>query len=275
MQTLTCRTEQSNLPLGHRRGISNLANFALDLTWARAETDCALSSTRAYPSPPMSGSPPPPPKPYPEVGDRGQGGFQPASHDAYRPSSTVPGGEYRAAPPQPTLLPPTTRPFAPEGPERMPYSYHRPDEAMGRPMSYAPQPGPMVPQPQYPLPPVVGPSLGPSPYPVPSNPQSAENPPYTSPKSQRKTKGHVASACVPCKRAHLRYYPILTPRPNLLPGANIAQVRWYVFSPDFLSIFLLRIMCSKLVVMARNSTIEHLGYGICQLRAIFRKMNYE
>ncbi|KAI2637123.1 hypothetical protein GGS26DRAFT_588671 [Hypomontagnella submonticulosa] len=204
MQTLTCRTEQSNLPLGHRRGISNLANFALDLTWARAETDCALSSTRAYPSPPMSGSPPPPPKPYPEVGDRGQGGFQPASHDAYRPSSTVPGGEYRAAPPQPTLLPPTTRPFAPEGPERMPYSYHRPDEAMGRPMSYAPQPGPMVPQPQYPLPPVVGPSLGPSPYPVPSNPQSAENPPYTSPKSQRKTKGHVASACVPCKRAHLR-----------------------------------------------------------------------
>merc|ERR1712000_322120 len=27
---------------------------------------------------------------------------------------------------------------------------------------------------------------------------------FQSPKSQRKAKGHVASACVPCKRAHLR-----------------------------------------------------------------------
>ena len=27
----------------------------------------------------------------------------------------------------------------------------------------------------------------------------------TSPKAQRRTKGHVASACMPCKRAHLRY----------------------------------------------------------------------
>lgn len=210
MQTLICRAEQSNLPLGQRRGISNLANFALDLSWARAETDCALRSTRAYPSPPMSGSPPPlPPKPNPEVGDRGQGGFHPTSHDVYRSSSTIPGGDYRAAPPQPSLPPPTTGPtrsFPSEGPERIPYSYHRPDETMGRPISYPSQPGPMMPQPQYPLPPVVGPSLGPSPYSMPSNPQGAENPPYTSPKSQRKTKGHVASACVPCKRAHLRYY---------------------------------------------------------------------
>ncbi|KAI2624196.1 hypothetical protein GGR54DRAFT_565263 [Hypoxylon sp. NC1633] len=211
MQTLICRTEQSNFPLGRRRGISNLATFALDLSWARAETDCALSSTRAYPSPPMSGSPPPPlpPKPNPEVGDRGQGGFQPASHDVYRASSAISGGEYRAAaPPQPPPLPlPATsaaRSFVPEGPERMPYPYHRPEETMGRPISYPPQPGTMMPQPQYSLPPVVGPSLGPAPYQMPSNPQGAENPPFTSPKSQRKTKGHVASACVPCKRAHLR-----------------------------------------------------------------------
>ncbi|OTB08162.1 hypothetical protein M426DRAFT_201906 [Hypoxylon sp. CI-4A] len=208
MQTLVYHTEQSNHPLGRRRGISNLANFALDLSWARAETDCALRSTRAYPSPPMSGSPPIPPKPNPEVGDRGQGGFQPTSHDAYRPSSALPGGEYRAAPPpQPPLLPPTvstSRSFPSEGPERMSYSYHRPDEAMGRPISFSQQPGPMMPQPQYPLPPVVGPSLGPSPYAMPSNPPGTENPAYTSPKSQRKTKGHVASACVPCKRAHLR-----------------------------------------------------------------------
>ncbi|KAI1658027.1 hypothetical protein F4813DRAFT_68284 [Daldinia decipiens] len=188
MQTLIYRAEQSNHPLGQRRGLLNLANFSLDLSWARAETDCALSSTRAYPSPPMSGSPPPlPPKSYPEVGDR--------------------GGKYRTAPPQSSLLPPTTsstRPYPQEAPERMPYPYHRPEDTMGRPIPYAQQPGPMVPQPQYSLPPVVGPNIGPSSYPMPSNPQGAENPPYASPKSQRKTKGHVASACVPCKRAHLR-----------------------------------------------------------------------
>ncbi|KAI0171825.1 hypothetical protein GGR52DRAFT_442812 [Hypoxylon sp. FL1284] len=207
MQTLICRTEESNFLLGQRRGISNLANFALDLSWARAETDCALRSTRAYPSPPMSGSPPPlPPKPNPEVGDRGQGGYQPGSHDAYRPSSTVSGSEYRATPPQPPLPPPTTsapRSFPLETPERMPYLY-RPEETMARPMSFPPQPGSMIPQPQYPLPPVVGPSMGPATYAMPSNPPGAENQPFTSPKSQRKTKGHVASACVPCKRAHLR-----------------------------------------------------------------------
>ncbi|KAI5868478.1 hypothetical protein GGS23DRAFT_32963 [Durotheca rogersii] len=212
MQTLTRRVEQLYLPLGQRRGISDLATFALDLTWARAETDCALSSTRAYPSPPMSGSPPPPlpQKPNPEVGDRGQGAFQPASHDVYRSSSAISGGEYRApapaAPPQPSLPPPTVgpRPFHPEGQERRPYLYHRPEETLGRPIAYPPQPGSMIPQPQYPLPPVVGPSLDPTPYSMSSNSQGVENPTYTSPKSQRKTKGHVASACVPCKRAHLR-----------------------------------------------------------------------
>ncbi|KAK1256111.1 hypothetical protein MKX07_008370 [Trichoderma sp. CBMAI-0711] len=41
-------------------------------------------------------------------------------------------------------------------------------------------------------------------YPVPDRPQAADSRPLTSPKTQRKTKGHVASACVPCKKAHLR-----------------------------------------------------------------------
>ncbi|KAI0014418.1 hypothetical protein F4779DRAFT_10136 [Xylariaceae sp. FL0662B] len=209
MQTLTRRAEQSYVPLGQRRGKFDVAPFALDLTWARAETDCALSSTRAYPSPPMSGSPPLPPKPNQEAGDRGQGGYQPTTgHDAYRASSTITGGDYRPLPSQPPLPPPPAagiRPFPLEGPERIPYPpYHRPEETMGRPLSYPPQPGAMIPQPHYPLPPVAAPGLGPSPYPISSNPQGSENPPYTSPKSQRKTKGHVASACVPCKRAHLR-----------------------------------------------------------------------
>lgn len=35
-------------------------------------------------------------------------------------------------------------------------------------------------------------------------PNNAPSEPISQPKTQRKTKGHVASACVPCKRAHLR-----------------------------------------------------------------------
>ncbi|KAI1639788.1 hypothetical protein F4809DRAFT_648328 [Biscogniauxia mediterranea] len=152
----------------------------------------------------MSGSSPPlPPKPNQEAGDRGQGVFQAPSHDVYRTGSTVQGGEYRAVPPQPSLPPPPAgvRPYPLENPERMPYPYRRPEDTMARPIAYPPQPGPMVPQPQYPLPPVAGPSLGTAPYSMPSNPQGPENSPFTSPKSQRKTKGHVASASQrPCSR---------------------------------------------------------------------------
>ncbi|CAJ2513703.1 Uu.00g018220.m01.CDS01 [Anthostomella pinea] len=209
MQTPIRCAEQSYVPLGQRRGKPDLACFALDLTRARAETDCAPGSTRAYPSPPMSGSPPPPPKPNQEVGDRGQGGYQASNRDVYRTGSTLPGGEYRAAPPPPLPHlppppPPGVRPYTLETPERMPYQYRRPEDTMGRPMSYPPQPGHMAHQPNYPLPPVAGPTLMPSPYPISNNPHGPENPAFASPKSQRKTKGHVASACVPCKRAHLR-----------------------------------------------------------------------
>lgn len=41
-------------------------------------------------------------------------------------------------------------------------------------------------------------------FPTPESAPMREGPDYTSPKNQRKTKGHVASACVPCKKAHLR-----------------------------------------------------------------------
>lgn len=42
--------------------------------------------------------------------------------------------------------------------------------------------------------------------------EQREGPTQSSPKLQRKTKGHVASACVPCKRAHLRL--VLTSAPD-------------------------------------------------------------
>ncbi|KAI0199241.1 hypothetical protein F4808DRAFT_217974 [Astrocystis sublimbata] len=211
MKNINHGVEQLFIPLSQRRGGSHQAG-SLDLTWARAEEKvCALRSTRAYPSPPMSGSPSRPPKPNQEVAERGRGGFQSPTHDAYRAGPAMSGVEFRTGPPQPPLPPPhplpAGRPYSLESPERVPYPFRRPDDTLARPMAYPPPPGQMMPQAapgQYSLPPVAGPGPGPSPYSMPTNPSSSENPPFTSPKSQRKTKGHVASACVPCKRAHLR-----------------------------------------------------------------------
>ncbi|KAI8679734.1 hypothetical protein NCS57_00252000 [Fusarium keratoplasticum] len=196
--------DTTSIPLGQRRGITDLAQIALDLTWApeRAEQD-AIARSRAYPSPPMSGSPPLPPKPPQEAGDRGQvpvGYSNPNRQDAYR-------GNLPQQPPidrpgpinmQPTL----PRLFQQEAPDASAYSYRRPEETAPRPVSYA-QPGaPSMSQPPSYIPP-GGPGA-PALYPPSARPTGAENQAMTSPKSQRKTKGHVASACVPCKRAHLR-----------------------------------------------------------------------
>ncbi|KAI0165489.1 hypothetical protein GGR57DRAFT_123097 [Xylariaceae sp. FL1272] len=207
MQALNRGFEQLFLPLGHHRRKSDLATCALDLTRARPENACASRGTRAYPSPPMSGSPPRPSKPSQEVIERGQGTFQVSGQNVYRTGPAFPGGDYPAAPLQPPLPPPPStlgRPFPLETQERNPYSYRRAEDPLGRTLSYPPPPGQLSSQNQYSLPPVAGPSLGPSSYPMTMNQPGSNNPHFTSPKTQRKTKGHVASACVPCKRAHLR-----------------------------------------------------------------------
>lgn len=192
------------VPLGQRRGISDLARIALDLTWApkRAEVDDSARS-RAYPSPPMSGSPPLPSKPFQGAGERGQvpGGYPAANpQDAYRgtpnhQSPIDPRGPHNMSQSLPRL-------FQQEQQDAMPYPYRRPEDSLARPAPY-PQPGvPGMPQQQGYLT-TGGPSAS-APYPAPSRLPGAETQQMTSPKSQRKTKGHVASACVPCKRAHLR-----------------------------------------------------------------------
>ncbi|KAM6533587.1 hypothetical protein FALCPG4_006559 [Fusarium falciforme] len=196
--------DTTSIPLGQRRGITGLAQIALDLTWApeRAEQD-AIARSRAYPSPPMSGSPPLPPKPPQEAGDRGQvpvGYSNPNRQDAYRGSLPQQPPIDRPGPinMQSTL----PRLFQQEAPDASAYSYRRPEETAPRPVSYA-QPGaPSMSQPPSYIPP-GGPGAA-APYPPSARPTGAENQAMTSPKSQRKTKGHVASACVPCKRAHLR-----------------------------------------------------------------------
>jgi hypothetical protein len=204
MQAISQHREKSSIPLGQRRGVSDLARFALDLTWAskRAESETAARS-RAYPSPPMSGSPPLPPKANQEAGDRSQAqaSYQTTSQqDVYRGASTATTpADIRG---QQSAPPPSVRSYPPEPPDRMTY-YPRPEDPMHRPVPYPPQGSAVLPQQSYMSLPGAG-SSSLTAFPVTSRPPAQENPPYTSPKSQRKTKGHVASACVPCKRAHLR-----------------------------------------------------------------------
>jgi hypothetical protein len=190
----------SPIPFGTRRAKLDLARFSLDLSWARGVSDSAR--TRAYPSPPMSGSPSQPPRHKNEFDERGHGGFgaqaQTRLH-AMQPSQADPRDAVR----KPAL------------------GVYSQDPRMALQYSpYQPEGGIHVDQPQYqhqqqPPPQLVAPPLPAYQFshsPPLSNPyQMVERAPNTdprhsstTPKSSRKTKGHVASACVPCKRAHLR-----------------------------------------------------------------------
>ncbi|KUI68792.1 hypothetical protein VM1G_04218 [Cytospora mali] len=160
----------------------------------------------------MSGSPPLPPRVTQEADDRVQGVYQTAGHDVYRGSATTQA--------DPRMLPGISapvRPYQPESLERMPYGFPRPEDQIQRPLSsYASQHSQFIPQhPYLPAPapiPVSGPMAG---YSVTSRPPTQDSQQsFTSPKSQRKTKGHVASACVPCKKAHLRCDVLLNSRHN-------------------------------------------------------------
>ncbi|KAH7124766.1 hypothetical protein EDB81DRAFT_912040 [Dactylonectria macrodidyma] len=171
------------VPLGQRRGISDLA-IALDLGTQER-------------------SPPLPTRPFQGAGERGQapGGYLTGN----------PQDAYRGTPNQQSPIDPRGRPNMPPSlpglsqqkqQEAMPYPYRRPEGTLTRLGPYV-QPGvPGMPQ-QLGYLPAGGPSA-PEPYPVPSRPLVAENQQMTSPKSQGKTKVPVASACVPCKRTHLR-----------------------------------------------------------------------
>ncbi|KAK1831391.1 hypothetical protein QBC39DRAFT_94718 [Podospora conica] len=235
---------RARAPLGHRRGLSDVTRFALDLPRAGADPECA-ARVRSYPSPPMSGSPPLPPKASQEAAERIQGTYQTATtaQDVYRGRLATQGEE--SAPT--STAPPRMSPSA--GPERPSYGFQRHEGSMTRPLPYPQhQLAAINPQAQYqpahrpvssvPLP-------APQSYPAPIQHQHQHQHPHqqhtqahqqqppppqqhqqgpepsrqASPKPQRKTKGHVASACVPCKRAHLRcdgmYHCVFfPPRPN-------------------------------------------------------------
>lgn len=220
MPAISPRRHKPSASLGERRGLSDLACFSIDLARANTGTESAAAArSRDYPSPPMSGSPPLPPKPTHEAGERSQAQdpYQVPSQaqDAYR-SATLhhgqpedPRGQLPASlpPPAPPLpLPAVSRSYHPpiEPPERM--GYYRPaDGAAQRRLSYPPQ-GPSHMPPQQPVYQGAHPAMGTQPTFAPSSQPgtSTSASTFEPPRPARKAKGHVASACVPCKKAHLR-----------------------------------------------------------------------
>lgn len=202
MQPLSQRSDVPQNTIGKRRGITDLAQFALDLNWVRADSK-SIARSESYPSPPMSGSPPLPPKASQEAAERRQGVYQATTRDGYRGTAVTHGGEGLHSG---TLA--HTRPYLPNPPERMSYEYQRPEQSMTRPHPYDGPHGTPTLQPSFS--PIAGsggvggPLPGPPPHSTALYHPGHDSHPQTSPKPQRKTKGHVASACVPCKRAHLR-----------------------------------------------------------------------
>ena len=197
--------------LGTSRSISSDPNRpSLDLArgsqWAEQEFS---ARPRPYPSPPMSASSPLPSDKAKEASGRDQAlrNYRPGSSQDVHPRSPAqfyPSGSQGQ---QQNPLP-TPRMYPQEPPATMTYVYRKPDEALPPPipMSFPPpraqgiRDGP----PQHSYDPMTGRGAPPPGYPVLGRPPPLEDHGYTSPKSQRKTKGHVASACVPCKKAHLR-----------------------------------------------------------------------
>ncbi|KFX98604.1 hypothetical protein O988_04279 [Pseudogymnoascus sp. VKM F-3808] len=190
--------QSSSSPIPPADLLSNLhiASSPLDPHWARELSNSARS--RAYPSPPMSGSPLKPPRHDSDFEGRGRarGGFgQQPQHTRTHPQQQLPQTEAREStrePPSATLHNPSMA---------MQYSPYQPGggiPAEQSPYQYAPQPSAQLPGP--PLPQYGFDQPRPANYPF----QMPERPEPASAAKTRKTKGHVASACVPCKRAHLR-----------------------------------------------------------------------
>jgi hypothetical protein len=210
------RRDDSWTSFGQRRGISDTARFGLNLTQTRAGSGGA-AGRGSYPSPPMSGSPPLPLKTSPEVPERSQGTYQATTQQDVYSSIPTTQNEERTQ----TGAASGQRAFYSDASERASYTFPRLDAPGTRPPPPYPQPlsqGAAQPSPYLPGPGTGATANHPGSLPPPQvYPPGAHHPTPdslhdTPPKSQRKTKGHVASACVPCKKAHLRFVvPVLTP----------------------------------------------------------------
>lgn len=216
--------------LGQRRGISsNCSRVPLDLGYSQSG---AVEGSRAvpYPSPPMSGSPPFALKRIPNSVGQGESGFGASTRNVspeppgYQGGVRASSAGFPSSSAQDRGLPPVSMPYGQRqehaGPGIVP-AFPRFPEAQSNLAAYPTPPrhhqGPYPPspqplQPQQQIPPmsmypsqVDSRSQYPPPGHGPTRTEDAQTSGDLSPRSQRKPKGHVAAACVPCKRAHLRY----------------------------------------------------------------------
>ncbi|KAH8809065.1 hypothetical protein F5884DRAFT_753569 [Xylogone sp. PMI_703] len=192
MQSISSFIDHSSISVDElREPLQNAASTSLDLSWTRAASDIALS--RAYPSPPMSGSPLRPPSHNTDSSEIGYGGYGSAGQDMFRGNQT-PQSEHS------DQSMGSMRPYQQE--------LHQPQSYSALPMGdvqsaqYQVQQRPHMPVERHSY--TSHSDQGPAGYSASDRPAIGDATGYPSPKAQRKTKGHVASACVPCKRAHLR-----------------------------------------------------------------------
>ncbi|KAL2070474.1 hypothetical protein VTL71DRAFT_13500 [Oculimacula yallundae] len=205
MQSSPPRRDNSYISLGERRGKSDLARFSLDLTWAREASDSARS--RAYPSPPMSGSPPLPPRRNPDSSDRVHGSYGSGGQDVYRGMPTpLEHMEHRGS----------MRGYMPEQVPSMSYpGAYRSDHMPAAPMQFQ-QSLPQLPQQQQHQHQQMHGFQSHSqqrsqPFSAPDRQPIRDAPEFQSPKQQRKTKGHVA-------------YPLVCLARGLIFGAMVCIV---------------------------------------------------
>ncbi|PHH65289.1 hypothetical protein CDD81_2701 [Ophiocordyceps australis] len=239
--------ETAQLRLGQQQRMGN-SKLAPDLGWADSKGEQGESVVsariRAYPSPPMSGSPPLPPRapreadeypsavcrdPEQDDGNTEQRRQRQFSSHMRRQEQHQEHQQHQfqqqrhlqrhlnhqwhqlppPPPPQHASSGALSRSY-PTDASRGSFGLQPSDEAMPPTPLYSPQQPHRVPhQLSYPYPPqhLIMTTPGASAelaYSMANRTSALENQSFTSPKSQRKTKGHVASACVPCKRAHLR-----------------------------------------------------------------------
>lgn len=198
--------ESAPFPPGNRHGVSNTPFHEGKFSWdpPKLQTD-TIVRPGGYPSPPMSGSPPfesartahdPSPSgssPHHSILSDASNTRWPVDHQG-----GIQGNRTRGMIPLSNTYPQET----PRAPHMRRLSEQRlpPLMTCNTPESISSLHG-------TPRQPFISPSSSITPQhhvaPVHNQvPESSNR--VTSPRSQRKTKGHVASACVPCKRAHLR-----------------------------------------------------------------------
>lgn len=209
MLSVSRPVERTPLPPGYRHGISTPVTSGLKLFCdsSRLQPDTPVRP-EGYPLPPMSGSPPLPST----AAHKGHAGGNAAAFTARFEGTHAKWPteqlhvDRTAVRDRPHGFLPLSRSYPQETPSRTTHIRRLSENVLPSVSRYETQDS----RGMFPIPPRHSPSNPhgqhgtPTPVRGLSQDPNSTLPRVTSPKSQRKAKGHVASACLPCKRAHLR-----------------------------------------------------------------------